>query len=226
VDILFRTIGFIVPKTIFFLVFESFDFERTWWRLLQKRVVHITFYICVFIFNYFILRCVVIHEHHSRLPTTNCMQNLLKGGWFFYSKHSRGRVTAINSMNKWQYMACVQSKCWRCLTNIPYFHRVVELVLIDLKYILFESRSKWKNKSINRSVSSTRRSDGLLTALSTVVLIRFGDYQHRIYPTELEVKDTTDTQSAASHLDLHLEVDNGGQMRLLHFSNSQLPLHQ
>jgi len=110
---------------------------------------------------------------------------------------------------------------------------VVELVIIDLKYILFESRSKWKSKSINRSVPSPR-TDGLLTALSTVVLIRFGDHLHRIYPNELEVKDTPDTQKSASYPDLHLEVDNGGrfknktlrQMRLLHFSNSQRPLHQ
>ena len=117
--------------------------------------------------------------------------------------------------------------------RISHIFIVVELVLIDLKYISFESRSKWKSKSINRSVSSTRRTNGLLTALSTVVLIRFGDYLHRIYPNELEVNDTTDTQKSASYLDLHLEVNNGErfknktlwQMWLLHFSNSQLPLH-
>jgi hypothetical protein len=37
---------------------------------------------------------------------------------------------------------------------------------------------------------------------------RFGDYLHRIYPNELEVKDTTDTQKYASYLNLHLEIDN------------------
>lgn len=118
--------------------------------------------------------------------------------------------------------------------RISHIFIVVELVLIDLKYISLESRSKWKSKSINRSVPSPRRTDGLLTALSTVVLIRFGDHLHRIYPNELEVKDTPDTQKSASYPDLHLEVDHGGrfknktlwQMRLLHFSNSQLPLHQ
>ena len=41
---------------------------------------------------------------------------------------------------------------------------------------------------------------------------RFGDYLHRIYPNELEVKDTTDTQKSASYLDLHLEIDNGGRV--------------
>jgi len=32
-----------------YLAFQPFDFERTWWRLFQKRVVSITFYIYVFI---------------------------------------------------------------------------------------------------------------------------------------------------------------------------------
>ena len=40
---------------------------------------------------------------------------------------------------------------------------------------------------------------------------RFGDYLHHIYLNELEVKNTTDTKTSASYLDLHLEIDNGGQ---------------
>ena len=35
--------------------------------------------------------------------------------------------------------------------RISHIFIVVELVLIDLKYISFESRSKWKRKSINKS---------------------------------------------------------------------------
>ena len=38
----------------------------------------------------------------------------------------------------------------------------------------------------------------------------FGDYVHRIYPKELEIKDTTDTVKSASYLDLHLEIDERG----------------
>jgi hypothetical protein len=40
---------------------------------------------------------------------------------------------------------------------------------------------------------------------------RFDDYPHRIYPNELEVKDTTDTQNISSYLDLHAEIDNEGR---------------
>jgi len=42
---------------------------------------------------------------------------------------------------------------------------------------------------------------------------RFGDYLHRIYSNELEVKDTTDTQKYASYLGLHLEIDNRGKFK-------------
>jgi hypothetical protein len=42
---------------------------------------------------------------------------------------------------------------------------------------------------------------------------RFGDFVDRIYPIELEIKDTTDTDTSASYLDLHLEIDNEGRLR-------------
>ena len=35
----------------------------------------------------------------------------------------------------------------------------------------------------------------------------------RIYPNELEIKDTTDTDRSASYLELHLETANEGQLR-------------
>jgi hypothetical protein len=33
-----------------------------------------------------------------------------------------------------------------------------------------------------------------------------------IYPPELEIKETTDTASSASFLDLYLELDDSGQL--------------
>ena len=42
---------------------------------------------------------------------------------------------------------------------------------------------------------------------------RFGDFVYRIYPIELEIKDTTDTDRSASYLDLHLEFDCEGWLR-------------
>ena len=42
---------------------------------------------------------------------------------------------------------------------------------------------------------------------------RFGDLVDRIYPIELEIKDTTDTDRSASYLDLHLKIDSEGRLR-------------
>ena len=47
----------------------------------------------------------------------------------------------------------------------------------------------------------------------------FGDFVHHIYPTELEIKDTTDRARSASYLDLHLEIDNVLRMNLYDESN-------
>ena len=41
-------------------------------------------------------------------------------------------------------------------------------------------------------------------------MVIFGD---RIYPIELEIKDTTDTDGSASYLDLHIEIDSEGKLR-------------
>jgi hypothetical protein len=43
-----------------------------------------------------------------------------------------------------------------------------------------------------------------------------GDFVDRIYPIELEIKNTTDTDTFASYLDLHLEIDNEGRLRTKH----------
>ena len=42
---------------------------------------------------------------------------------------------------------------------------------------------------------------------------RFGDFVDRIFPIELEIKDTTDTEMSAQYLDLHLENDSDGRLK-------------
>jgi hypothetical protein len=42
---------------------------------------------------------------------------------------------------------------------------------------------------------------------------RFGDFVDRIYPIELEIKDTTDTDTSALYIGLHLEIDSEGRLR-------------
>ena len=42
---------------------------------------------------------------------------------------------------------------------------------------------------------------------------RFGEFGDRIYPLELEIKDTTYTDRSASYFDLHIEIDSEGRLR-------------
>ena len=58
-------------------------------------------------------------------------------------------------------------------------------------------------------ISSFRYIDGVLSLNNS----RFGDYLHRIYPDDLKVNDTTDTQKSASYLDLHLEIDSDERLK-------------
>jgi hypothetical protein len=46
---MFKPFGFIAPKSLNDLAFQSFDFENTWWRLFQKHVVRTKLDIYVFI---------------------------------------------------------------------------------------------------------------------------------------------------------------------------------
>ena len=42
---------------------------------------------------------------------------------------------------------------------------------------------------------------------------RVGDFVDRIYPIELEIKDTTATDMSASYLDIHIDIDSEGWLR-------------
>jgi hypothetical protein len=41
----------------------------------------------------------------------------------------------------------------------------------------------------------------------------FGDFVDRIYPIDLEIKDTTDIDRYASYRNIHLEIDSEGCLR-------------
>jgi hypothetical protein len=48
---------------------------------------------------------------------------------------------------------------------------------------------------------------------------RYGDFVDRIYPIELEIKDTTNTDTSASYLDLHLGIDSERRLRTKLYDN-------
>ena len=68
---------------------------------------------------------------------------------------------------------------------------------------------KKNEKKLARSLNFTfRYIDDVLSLYKS----RFGDFVDRIYPIELEIKDTTATDISVSYLDLHLEIDSEGRL--------------
>jgi hypothetical protein len=71
---------------------------------------------------------------------------------------------------------------------------------------------KINEKKLARSFNFTfRYTDDVLSLNNS----RFGEFVYRIYPIEIEIKDTTDTDRFASYLDLHLEIDSEGRLRTI-----------
>jgi hypothetical protein len=85
-----------------------------------------------------------------------------------------------------------------------------DLFLYSYEAYSIQGLLKKNEKKLARSFNFTFRyiDDVLLLNNS-----RFGDYVHRIYPIELEIKDTTDTYGSASYLDIHLEIVSEGLLR-------------
>ena len=64
---------------------------------------------------------------------------------------------------------------------------------------------KENGKKLARSFNFTfRYIDDVLSLNNS----RIGDFVDRLYPIELEIKDTTDTDRSATCVDLHLEIDS------------------
>ena len=84
---------------------------------------------------------------------------------------------------------------------------LADLLLYSYEADFIHGLLKKKEKKLARSYYFTFRYIEDVRSLNNS---RFGDVVHRIYPIELEIKDTTDT---ASYLDIHLEIDTEGRSR-------------
>jgi hypothetical protein len=83
-------------------------------------------------------------------------------------------------------------------------------VYVQCEADLIKGRLKKNEKKLARSFNFTfRYIDDVLSLTNS----RFGDFVDRIYSIELEIKDTTDKDTSASYLDLHLEIDSEGWLR-------------
>jgi hypothetical protein len=82
---------------------------------------------------------------------------------------------------------------------------LAELFLCSHEADFIHGLLKKNEKKLARSCNFKFHNIDYVLSLNTS---RFGDCVDRIYPIELEIKDTTDTDRSASYLDLHLEIDS------------------
>jgi hypothetical protein len=69
-----------------------------------------------------------------------------------------------------------------------------------------------RNSSIMITCSSFNFTYKYIDDVLSINNPRFAEFVPLIYPPELEIKETTDTASSASFLDLYLEFDDSGQI--------------
>ena len=101
-------------------------------------------------------------------------------------------------------------------TNCPL---LADLFLYSYEVNFIQGLLKKNEKKLARSSNFTfRYIDDVLSLNNS----RFGDFIDRIYPIELEIKDTTDTDRSASYLDLHFEIDSEGRLRTLNVNQSTI----
>ena len=96
-----------------------------------------------------------------------------------------------------------------------FFNRQSTYLLTDLFLYSYEADFiqgllKKNEKKLARSFNFTFRYIDDVISLNDS---GFGDFIDRIYPIELEITDTTDTDRSVSYLDLHTEIDNEGRLR-------------
>lgn len=83
---------------------------------------------------------------------------------------------------------------------------LADLFLYSYEAEFLEGLLKKKEKTLAQTFNLTFRYIDDVLSLNNA---KFGDYLHSIYPSELEIKDTTNTLRSASYLDLLLEIDSG-----------------
>ena len=85
-----------------------------------------------------------------------------------------------------------------------------DLFLYSYEADFIQGLLKKNEKKLSRSFNFTFRYIDDVLSLNNY---RFGDFVDCIYPIDLEIKDTTDTDRSASYLDLHFEIDSEGRLR-------------
>jgi hypothetical protein len=120
----------------------------------------------------------------------------------------------------------ISTRSW--YRNINFLRDRIMWIFYEADFI--QGLLKKNEKKLARSFNFTfRYIDDVLSLNNS----RFCDFVDRIYPIELEIKNTTDTDRSTSYLDLHLEIASVGRLRtklynkrdLIQFSHCELSIY-
>jgi len=133
--------------------------------------------------------------------------SLPKSLWNWNHQHAR--------FFDWQHICFVWWTCFSTVSRHTYRYKLCfssrRLVSLFVWDRLHTRASKKNEKKLARSFNFTfRYIDDVLSLNNSM----FGNFVDRIYPIELEIKDTTDTDRSASYLDLHLKIDSERRLRM------------
>jgi hypothetical protein len=87
---------------------------------------------------------------------------------------------------------------------------LAELLLYSYGADFIQGFLKKNEKKLDWSINFTF---GYIDDVLSLNTSRFGDFVYRIYPNDIEIKDSTDTDRSVSYLDLHLEIDSEWRLR-------------
>jgi hypothetical protein len=99
-------------------------------------------------------------------------------------------------------------------------------LLADLFLFSYESEFL-QNLVKDKKIHEARAFDFTERYIDDVLSInnpRFAEFLILIYPPELEIKETTDTASSRTFLDLYLKFDDSGQLRLKFMINGMISI--
>ena len=86
---------------------------------------------------------------------------------------------------------------------------LADLFLHSYEADFIQELLKKNEKKLARSFNFTLRYTEDVLSLNN---FKLGDFVDSIYPIELDIKDTTDTDRSASYLELRLEIDSEGRL--------------
>jgi hypothetical protein len=87
---------------------------------------------------------------------------------------------------------------------------LANLFLYSLEADFIHGASQKNEKELAGSFNFTLR---YIDDIHSLDNSRFGDFFARIYHTELEIKDVTDTDMSASYINMHFEIDSEVRLR-------------